>query len=146
MVRGSDIMAINFQLEEPHREMCSVVFEPPWTWEEFDAKIDAITAAILAAPSHVALLMDMTYIGQMPEGNVLAHLQRMVSLMPHNVDIAVLLNVPYAVVNFVSILMHIRPRVKDMTFFAHSLNEGHAIIHERRKYNASARRFTRLAG
>jgi hypothetical protein len=48
-------------------------------------------------------------------------------------------NAPYAFVNFISILMRIRPRVKDMTFIAHSLHEGCSIIRERRKHKASAR-------
>ena len=57
--------------------------------------------------------------------------------MPDNMDFTILVNAPFAFVNFVSILMRIRPRVEEMTFFAHSLEEGRSIIRERRKHNAS---------
>jgi hypothetical protein len=132
-------MGINFQLEEPHREICNVVFESLRTWEDFDAQMQTMAAAILATPCPVAVLMDMTGIGHLPDGNALAHLQWADSLMPGNVDIAVLVNAPYAFVNFISILMRIRPHVKEMTFFAHSLDEGNLIIRERCKHNTSIR-------
>lgn len=130
-------MGIHFQFEAPHDSICYVVFEPAWTWDDFDAQIDAITAQIRSRRKPVATLMDMTRIGPMPTGNVLAHLQRASSLMPANVDINVFVNAPYALINFVAILMRIRPRLHETTFFAHSLDEGYLIVAERRKHKAS---------
>jgi hypothetical protein len=130
-------MGIHFHYEEPRRDICYVVFEPLWMWDDFDAQIDAMKAEIRALPYPVATLMDLTRSGRLPNGNVLAHLQRADSLMPDNTDFTVLVNAPYAFVNFVSILMRIRPRVSKTTFFAHSLDEGHSLICERRKHNAS---------
>lgn len=128
-------MSIHFQLDEPDQDVCFVAFETMWTWEEFDMQLDAAWAAIEGLSRPVAVLMDLTRTGHLPVGNVLGHLQRADSGMPTNVDISVMVNTPYAIINFMSIMMRIRPRVKEMTIFANSLEEGRAMIRERRTHN-----------
>jgi hypothetical protein len=130
-------MTIHFQFEEPRRNICCVVFEPFWTWDELDAQIEAMAAQICTCDYPVATLTDLTRFGPLPGGDALVHLQRAIAL-PDNVDIAILVNAPYALVNVVSFLMQIRPRVQAMTFFAHSLDEGRSFIHERRKYHSAS--------
>jgi hypothetical protein len=128
-------MGIHFQFEESHRDVCAMSFEHPWTWEEFGAQVDAMWRAAQAMPHRVAALVDMTRIGHLPGGNVLAHLQRLDSSAPDNVEMIVLVNAPYAIVNFMSIVMRVSPHVKETTVYAHSLAEARMIIEDRRQHN-----------
>jgi hypothetical protein len=128
-------MGFQFEIEEPDRDIGYVSFDLPWTWDEFDAQVEAMWTAVRALPHPVSALLDMTRIGHLPGGNVLAHLQHMDTGMPDNVELVVLVNAPYAFVNFMSIIMRIRPRVKEITRYTHSLEEAKMVIQQRRKQN-----------
>jgi hypothetical protein len=120
-------MGIHFQMEEPEQDICLVTFQAPWTWAEFDAMVDTLNERIAAIPHPVATIVDMADVGRLPGGNILMHLRRTEMLMPQNVDMSVMVNASYAVTTFMSILMRVRPRVKDMT------REARAVIAEYRQ-------------
>jgi hypothetical protein len=65
------------------------------------------------------------------------HLRRTDTLMPDNVDIALLINAPYAFVNFMSIIIRVRPRVRQLTRFTYSLDEAQAMVAEQRQHTST---------
>jgi hypothetical protein len=121
-------MAIHYQFAEPDQGICYATFEAPWTWADYDATLDHIMDTIRAIPHPVATIVDLTQVGRLPVGNVLMHLRRTDEMMPNNVDLSVLVNAPYAVTTFMSILMRVRPHVKNTVRYTHSLDEARAIV------------------
>ena len=126
-------MGIRYQLAEPDQGICYVTLEAPWTWAEFDAIVDDLRARINAIPHPVATIVDVTQVGRLPTGNVLMHLRRTDEMMPKNIDLSIMVNAPYAVTTFMSILMRVRPHVKTMTRYAHSVDEARAMVAEFRQ-------------
>lgn len=126
-------MGIQFQLEEPDLTICYATFQAPWTWGEYDTTLDRMMERIRVLPHPVATVVDLTDVGRLPVGNVLMHLRRTDEMMPENIDISVLVNAPYAVTTFMSILMRVRPHVRTMTRYARSLDEARALVAEFRQ-------------
>lgn len=126
-------MGIHFQMETADEGYCYITFEPPWTWAQFDAMVDTLNKRIQAIQHPVATIVDVTHVGRLPTGNILMHLRRAEMFMPENVDISVMVNAPYAVTTFMSILMRVRPHVKAMTRYAGSLEEARAVVAEHRQ-------------
>jgi hypothetical protein len=127
------MMGIQYQLAELDQGICFIVFEAPWTWIEFDAMVDNLHTQISSIPHPVATIVDVTQVGRLPAGNVLMHLRRTDEMMPRNVDLSIMVNAPYAITTFMSILMRVRPHVKSMTRYANSVDEARAMIAEFRR-------------
>jgi hypothetical protein len=121
-------MGLSYQLAEPDQGICYITFEAPWTWAEYDVMVDDLLELISAVPHPVATIVDVTQIGRLPVGNVLMHLRRTDEMMPKNVDISIMVNAPYAVTTFMSILMRVRPHVKAMTQYARSVEEAKEMV------------------
>jgi hypothetical protein len=73
--------------------------------------------------------------GQIPRGNVMAHLQQLERTIPPNVFMSVLVGAPYAATVFMNMLTKLRPRAKQITAFVHTMDEAHALI--RKRYHES---------
>jgi hypothetical protein len=99
--------------------------------------VGSVTETIRPIPHPVALITDVARVGRLPNGNVLMHLRRTDTLMPDNVDIALLINAPYAFVNFMSIIIRVRPRVRQLTRFTYSLDEAQAMVAEQRQHTST---------
>lgn len=127
-------MGLHYQLSAPDQEICYITFEAPWTWDEYDVMVDNLLECISAIPRPVATIVDVTHMGKLPSGNVLMHLRRTDEMMPENVDLCIIVNASYAVTTFMSILMRVRPHVKDMLRYAASLDKAKAILEEFRQH------------
>ena len=131
-------MGIHFHGSNAEADIFYVDFEPPWTWQEFDARVETMQHTIQEIPHPVALIVDVSNVGRLRSGNVLEHLRYSDSLMPENVNTTVLVGAPYSVITFMSILMRIRPRVKQIVVYAESIEEARELIHERRQKHEPA--------
>jgi hypothetical protein len=118
--------------DDSHLAM-NLYLETPWDWEQFDAIAREVYTLLREYKQPCGVVVNVSKMGGIPKGNVLAHLQQVERLIPDNVFVSVLVGAPYAATVFMNILMKIRPRAKRMTVFANSMEEAYSLIRRRQQ-------------
>src|SRR5262245_28086501 len=109
----------------------NLYMEAPWTWEEFHATSKKVYGILGDLNTPAATVVNVKKMGQIPKGNVMAHLQQLERTIPPNVFMSVLVGAPYAATLFMNMLMKLRPRAKQITAFVQTMDEAHALIRKR---------------
>jgi len=124
-------MGCRYEWADESQIIMNLYLEAPWTWEEYMQVSTEVFALIRAVDHPCATAVDVTHMGALPKGNVLAHLQHVERTMPENVFASVIAGTSILVNTFMNILMKIRPGAKNTAMFAPNLEEAHTLIMER---------------
>lgn len=124
-------MPPRYEWADDSRLTMNLYLENPWGWDEFDAAAKEVYAVLREHKQLCGVVVNVSKMGGIPKGNVLAHLQQVERIIPDNVIVSVLVGAPYAATVFMNILMKIRPRAKRMSVFANSMEEAYSIVRRR---------------
>lgn len=105
--------------------------ESPWTWDEYDKAAKDVYTELAVEKRPVATVVDISKMGRLPTGNAIAHLNLVERLIPDNMFVTVLVGAPHIATVFMNIMMKLRPKAKNLTVFANSIEEAHEIVYQR---------------
>ncbi|MBC8172175.1 MAG: hypothetical protein H7X77_10900 [Anaerolineae bacterium] len=126
-------MPVHYEWVDDSHFAMNLYLEAPWGWEEFDGTAREVYGLLREHKQPCGVVVNVSKMGGIPKGNVLAHLQQVERLIPDNVFVSVLVGAPYAATVFMNILMKIRPRAKRMTVFANTREEAYSVIRRRQQ-------------
>lgn len=124
-------MGCRHEWADEDRLIKHLYLESPWTWDEYDQAAKDAYAELRAENRPVATVVDVSRMGRLPSGNVIAHLNMVERLIPDNMFITVLVGAPHIATVFMNIMMKLRPKAKNLTVFADSIAEAHELVYKR---------------
>ena len=120
-------MGIHFEWDDA-KKVATIPVEAPWNWDDLKSVIDFAHDEIQAVGYPVAIIADLTRIGQLPAGNLVRQLQYSQAHTAKNVYATVIVGAPYVVTTFLNIVMKVRPNPTDLVLFAQSLDEAKTLL------------------
>jgi hypothetical protein len=123
-------MGCRYEWTDPNQLIINMYIEFPWDWTEYDALGAEVYGKIKQLNRPVAITVDISKMGPIPKGNVLAHLKNVERIMPTNVFISVLIGAPYAATVFMNMFTKLRPETKKTMAFAQTIEEAEQMIHD----------------
>ena len=124
-------MGLRYEWDDDSHVTMNLYMEAPWTWEEFQEVSRTVYGMIGKLNHPCATVVNIEKMGQIPKGNVLAHLQQLDRIIPPNVVVSVMVGVPYAATVFMSMLNKIRPSTQRITAFVRTTEEARELVQKR---------------
>lgn len=124
-------MGCRYEWADDSKIIMNLYLEAPWTWEEYIELTKEVFAIIRSENHPCATAVDVSHMGSLPKGNVMANMQYVERTMPENVFASVIAGQSGIVNAFMNVLMKIRPKAKNIAMFAKNMEEAHAAIRKR---------------
>src|SRR5689334_19080514 len=115
--QGEWTVGLRYEWADETHLIMDLYMEAPWTWDEFHATSKTVYGTLGELDRPCATVVNVAKMGQIPKGNVMAHLQQLERTIPPNVFMSVLVGAPYAAMVFMNMLTKLRPRAKQITAF-----------------------------
>jgi hypothetical protein len=125
-------MGLQHHWFDPGQHIILVKITPPWTWTEYLATIQQVAEEIKHTNQSTAAIVDVSDIGGVPDGSILANIRAAGRLTPEQLDISVLVGAPLIITTFLNVLTRIDAGAKRRIHFAATIDEAVAMIHAHR--------------
>ncbi len=123
-------MPITYGWTDDSHVILEISVVAPWTWDDFHTMMREVNPQIIAVGGPCATVIDVSAIGKVPPGNMMANLHHVENSMPTNVFMSVVVGASYVVTVFMNVLMVVRPSARRRARFAHTMAEARASIME----------------
>jgi hypothetical protein len=129
---GFITVAVRYEWDNEDRIILYVYVEYPWTWKEYLETARVLKKIIDDLDHPCATIVDTTKFGSLPkDGNAIQVLLKIDKLLSDNIFATALVGAPYGIIVFLNMMMKLRPRLQDITFFTQTLDEARTKIFER---------------
>jgi hypothetical protein len=135
VLEGELTVGLRYEWADETHLIMNLYMEAPWTWDEFHATSKEVYGILGKLDTPCATVVNIQKMGQIPKGNVLAHLGQLERTIPSNVFMSALVGAPYAATVFMNMFTKLRPRAKQITAFCLTMDEAHALIRKRHQEN-----------
>src|SRR6185295_4809886 len=102
VIEGELTVGLRYEWADDTHLIMDLYMEAPWTWDDFHKTSKTVYGILGDLNTPCATVVNIKKMGQIPKGNVLAHLQQLERTIPPNVFMSVLVGAPYAAMVFMN--------------------------------------------